>query len=161
MDAVVVAGRREQVGAFFASARVAEWDGSAHSGDGRTSQLLRGCERRAAGLRCRGKAGPARLARRHQPDFITAVAPTPVPSMAGVRDRTVVCHEHCNLALSEAGQVFAWGRVQSSQEEDIAGREWHAPVPTVMEELRHHRVRQVVAGCCHCAALTEGGALFT
>jgi alpha-tubulin suppressor-like RCC1 family protein len=30
-----------------------------------------------------------------------------------------------------------------------------------MEELRNHRVRQVGAGCFHCAALTEDGALFT
>jgi hypothetical protein len=29
-----------------------------------------------------------------------------------------------------------------------------------MEELRNHRVRQVVAGYSHCAALTEDGALF-
>jgi E3 ubiquitin-protein ligase HERC4 len=34
-------------------------------------------------------------------------------------------------------------------------------VPTVIEELRDHRVRQVVAGFYHCAALTEDGALFT
>jgi hypothetical protein len=34
MDAVVVAGRREQVGAFLASARVADWDGNAHGGSG-------------------------------------------------------------------------------------------------------------------------------
>jgi alpha-tubulin suppressor-like RCC1 family protein len=30
-----------------------------------------------------------------------------------------------------------------------------------MEELRDHRVCQVVAGCHHCAASTEDGALFT
>jgi hypothetical protein len=38
-----------------------------------------------------------------------AVVPTPVPSMAGVRIRAVACHEHCNLAVCEAGQVFEWG----------------------------------------------------
>jgi hypothetical protein len=36
-----------------------------------------------------------------------AVVPTPVPSMAGLRVRTVVSYVDCNLAVSEAGQVFA------------------------------------------------------
>jgi alpha-tubulin suppressor-like RCC1 family protein len=40
----------------------------------------------------------------------TAMVPTTVPSMVGIRVRAVVCDEHCNLAVSEAGQVFAWGR---------------------------------------------------
>jgi alpha-tubulin suppressor-like RCC1 family protein len=34
-------------------------------------------------------------------------------------------------------------------------------VPTVREELRNHRVRQVAAGYDHCAAVTEDGALYT
>jgi alpha-tubulin suppressor-like RCC1 family protein len=94
----------------------------------------------------------------------TVAVPTPVPSMAGVRIRAVACSDCRNLAVSEAGQLFAWGRqLQPMLEENIAGREceWQAPVPTVMEELRNHRVRQVVAGEWHSAALTEDGALFT
>jgi alpha-tubulin suppressor-like RCC1 family protein len=89
----------------------------------------------------------------------TVVVPTPVPSMAKVRIHAVVCHENCNFALSEAGQVFAWGIKPS--DDNIPWRKWHAPVPTVMEELRNHRVRQVAASCSHCAALTEDGVLFT
>jgi ribulose kinase len=38
----------------------------------------------------------------------TAEVPTPVPSMAGVCIRAVACNARSNLALSEAGQVFAW-----------------------------------------------------
>jgi hypothetical protein len=46
-----------------------------------------------------------------------AVVPTPVPSMAGVHIRAVTCHNVCNLAVSEAGRVFEWGRnVQPSPE---------------------------------------------
>jgi hypothetical protein len=92
----------------------------------------------------------------------TAVAPTPVLSMARIHIRAVVCNDDCSFAVSEAGQVFACGRqLQPSTEEDIAWREWQAPVPTVMEELRSHHVRQVSASNYHCAALTEDGALFT
>jgi alpha-tubulin suppressor-like RCC1 family protein len=40
----------------------------------------------------------------------TAVVPTPVPSMAGIRIRSVVADYDCNLAVSEEGQLFAWGR---------------------------------------------------
>jgi alpha-tubulin suppressor-like RCC1 family protein len=39
----------------------------------------------------------------------TAVVPTPVPSMAGTRIRSVVCNNDHNFALSEAGQIFHWG----------------------------------------------------
>jgi alpha-tubulin suppressor-like RCC1 family protein len=92
----------------------------------------------------------------------TAMVPTPVPSMAGVRIRGASCYSNCNLAVSEAGQVFEWGHnAQPSFEQGISWSKWQPPVPTVMEELRNHRVRQVVAGGFHCAALTEDGALFT
>jgi alpha-tubulin suppressor-like RCC1 family protein len=89
----------------------------------------------------------------------TAVAPTPVPSMAGIRVRAVVYSEERNVAVSEAGQVFACGRQPHGQ--NLAWSKWQPPVPTVMEELRDHRVRQVVASDFHCAALTEDGALLT
>jgi alpha-tubulin suppressor-like RCC1 family protein len=94
--------------------------------------------------------------------FFIAAVPTPVPSMAGVCVRAVACHNSCNLAVSEAGQVFAWGcQLQQSEEEGIGWTKRQPPVPTVMEELRKHRVRQAVAGEYHCAAVTEDGALFT
>jgi alpha-tubulin suppressor-like RCC1 family protein len=90
----------------------------------------------------------------------TAMMPTPVPAMVGVRIRAVVCTEDCNLPLSEAGQVFAWGR-HVQHEENIPWNKWQPPVPAVMAELRMHRVRQVAAGEYHCAAVTEDGVLFT
>jgi alpha-tubulin suppressor-like RCC1 family protein len=87
----------------------------------------------------------------------TAMVSTPVPSMAGVRIRAVACHSSCNLALREAGHVFAWG----GHADRFKLQTWQPRVPTVMEGLRNHRVRQVVAGECHCAALAEDGALLT
>jgi alpha-tubulin suppressor-like RCC1 family protein len=76
--------------------------------------------------------------------------------------RAVVCNDGCKLAVSEAGQLFAWGRqLQPPLPGSIAGRKWQAPVPTIMEKLRNHRVCQVAAGRSHCAAVTEDGALFT
>jgi alpha-tubulin suppressor-like RCC1 family protein len=89
----------------------------------------------------------------------TAVAPTPVPSMAGVRIRAVVTHDQLNVALSEAGQVFAWGHPPVAYGHGFSKEQ--PPVPTVMEELRDHRVRQIAIGENHCAAITEDGALFT
>jgi alpha-tubulin suppressor-like RCC1 family protein len=92
----------------------------------------------------------------------TVVVPIPLPSLVGICIRTVVCGDFCNLALGEAGQVFAWGfQVDPSVYEDICWSKHHALVPTVMEELRNHRVRQVAPGHNHCAAVTEDGSLFT
>jgi alpha-tubulin suppressor-like RCC1 family protein len=91
-----------------------------------------------------------------------AVVPTPVPFMAGVRIRTVACAKQFNLAVSEAGQVFEWGRqLAESIYDDIAWSKWQPPVPTIMEDLRNHRVCQVASSQYHCAALTKDGALFT
>jgi regulator of chromosome condensation len=116
----------------------------------------------ACGREDEGEIGLLGLRGSTSQTFFTAVVPTPVPSMAGVRIRAVISHDHCNLALSEAGQVFAWGRQPPySFEENIAWSMRQPPVPTVGEDLRNHRVRQVVAGGYHCAALTEDGALFT
>jgi alpha-tubulin suppressor-like RCC1 family protein len=95
--------------------------------------------------------------------LFTAVVLTPVPSMAGVRVRSVVSTYYCNLAVSEAGQVFAWRQQveRSLADEAVVWSKAQPLEPTVMEELREHRVRQVAANEFHCAALTEDGALFT
>jgi alpha-tubulin suppressor-like RCC1 family protein len=92
---------------------------------------------------------------------LTVVVPTPVPSMAGVRIRAVACHRFGNLALSEAGQVFAWGlQMEPSPDDGIVWGKWQPLVPTVIEGLRNHRVRQIAAVNGHCAAVTEDGVLF-
>jgi hypothetical protein len=90
----------------------------------------------------------------------TAVLPTPVPAMAGVRFHAVFCHLHCTLVLSEAGQVFAWVTEFPLLDEDIDSAELQDPMPAIIEQLRSHRVRQVVTTGCHCAALTEDKALY-
>jgi hypothetical protein len=67
--------------------------------------------RHAAGLRCRGRMRIGLLGLRggtSQTPF-TAAVPTPVPSTAGVRIRAVVCHDECNLAVSEAGASLRMG----------------------------------------------------
>jgi hypothetical protein len=91
--------------------------------------------------------------------FLTVAVPTPVPSLAGICIRSVVCHDQCNFAVSEAGQVFAWGRPEVWR--DVCVSLMHASQPTLFVALKNHRVCQVVAGEFHCAALTENGALFT
>jgi hypothetical protein len=88
----------------------------------------------------------------------TVLAPTPVPAMAGVSIRHVVAGNHCSLAVSEAGRVYMWGhggyaRLGSDEENQL--------VPTLIQELSHHRVRQVAIKDSLCAAVTEEGLLFT
>jgi alpha-tubulin suppressor-like RCC1 family protein len=89
----------------------------------------------------------------------TAVVPTPVPSLAGVRVRAVACRYGYNLAVSEAGQVFAWGDLEAGGE--IWNCAEYAVEPTVIMALRNHRVCQIVVGEYHCATVTEDWALFT
>jgi alpha-tubulin suppressor-like RCC1 family protein len=73
---------------------------------------------------------------------LPAVAPTTVPCLAEVRIRAVACNTDCNLAVSEAGRVFAWGhQLQSSVEQGIGWTKRQPPVPTVMEVLRNYQVR--------------------
>lgn len=43
--------------------------------------------------------------------------------MTGIRVGPVVCHHDCNLAVSEAGQVFARGS-QVTEEEECWLAEW-------------------------------------
>jgi alpha-tubulin suppressor-like RCC1 family protein len=88
----------------------------------------------------------------------TVLVPTPVPAMAGIPVRQVVAGSRStNLALSEAGRVYMWGddasgRLPSDAEDRL--------VPTLIEELCDHRVRQVAVGSLHCATVTEEGAIF-
>jgi alpha-tubulin suppressor-like RCC1 family protein len=113
-----------------------------------------------------GEQGLLGLRKGTSQDPCSAVVPTPVPSLAGTPICSVVCGQSCNLALSEAGQVFAWGCQWNEYSvlgfaDNLIWSKRHAFVPTVMEELRNHRVRQVTAGYNHCAAVTEDGTLFT
>jgi alpha-tubulin suppressor-like RCC1 family protein len=88
----------------------------------------------------------------------TVLLPAPVPSLAGVRIRHVAAGFNCSLALSGAGQVYIWGqgcggRLASDTEDRL--------VPTSVQELCQHRVRQVAIENDLCAAVTEEGLLFT
>jgi hypothetical protein len=72
--------------------------------------------------------------------FRTVLAPTPVLSLAGIRIRQVVVSFYCSIAVSETGRVYMWGsggygRLVSDAEDRL--------VPTLIQELSHHRVRQV------------------
>jgi hypothetical protein len=84
---------------------------------------------------------------------MAALVPTPVPSMAGVRIRAVVCSYRCNLAVSEAGQVFAWGL--SGPWVGTGFAEENLLVPTPVLALQTHRVCQIFAGMDHFASRSE------
>jgi alpha-tubulin suppressor-like RCC1 family protein len=90
----------------------------------------------------------------------TILVPTPVPSMASIRIRHEVAGVRCSLAVSQAGLVFSWGDGQASSSR-LASVEQDRLVPTLIQELCHHRVRQVAMAHDLCAAVTEEGLLFT
>jgi alpha-tubulin suppressor-like RCC1 family protein len=113
----------------------------------------------ACGAEEKGERGRLGLRIGSSQTSIMAVVPISVPSMAGVRVRAVVSSYDCNLAVSEAGQFFAWGHLSPREQTDW--REWHALEPTPVVALQQHRMCQVVAGTYHCAVLSEDGSLFT
>jgi alpha-tubulin suppressor-like RCC1 family protein len=71
----------------------------------------------------------------------------------------VVCQSDYNLALTEAGQVFAWGSAEGQAE--TVWNLGRALEPTLVVALSNQIVCQIAAGEYHCAAVTEGEALFT
>jgi hypothetical protein len=89
--------------------------------------------------------------------FCTVLVPTPVLSMADIRIRQVVAGFHGSLALSEAGRVYMWGQGRYGM---LATDTEARLVPTMIQELSHHRVRQVAIEHDLCAAVTEEGLLF-
>jgi hypothetical protein len=89
----------------------------------------------ACGREQEGQVGMLGLQDGTSQTSFTAALPALVPSMAGIRMRAVVCHRNCNLAVSEAGQVWG-GHVEQLFEEDDERSKWQPPVPTVIEELR-------------------------
>jgi hypothetical protein len=86
------------------------------------------------------------------------LVPIPVPCMAGIRMRHVVAGYDCSLAVSEAGRVYMWGAAQYGR---LASDKEDRLVPTLIQELSHHPVRQVAIDQNTCAAVTEEGLLFT
>ena len=101
---------------------------------------------------------------------------TPVPlQIEGLRATRVTqaaCAPYHNLALSEDGQVWAWGSAQHgrlgiedvSQLESMAGSAWGEhklqPVPTRVCGLVGQRVTQVACAPFHSLALTDEGQVW-
>ncbi|KAL4459113.1 hypothetical protein ABPG75_013978 [Micractinium tetrahymenae] len=66
----------------------------------------------------------------------------------------VACGDDCTAALTEGGELFAWGRLHADSPPQL--------VPLhVRGELRGRKVVQISCGPFHCAAVTADGALFT
>ncbi|XP_076831350.1 putative E3 ubiquitin-protein ligase HERC3 isoform X2 [Brachyhypopomus gauderio] len=72
----------------------------------------------------------------------------------------VACGQSHSLALSEQGQVFAWGAGEGGQL-GLGSREDAVRVPRLIKKLCEHRISQVMCGNQHCIALSRDGQLFT
>ena len=83
--------------------------------------------------------------------------PTPIPSMQGVRVSTVAASHSLSLAVTEAGQLYSWGRGYLGHSEAIQVLN----VPTLVAAFLTMPVRRVAAGRCHILAVTISGALYS
>jgi hypothetical protein len=65
--------------------------------------------------------------------------PTPIPTLAGIRIRSIAAGVSLSLAVTEAGEVFSWGQGTMGQ----LGHGWSTQaqsVPRRIESLQHVRV---------------------
>ncbi|KAK2709534.1 hypothetical protein QYM36_013262, partial [Artemia franciscana] len=73
-----------------------------------------------------------------------------------------VCHIECgaqfSLALTNAGQVWTWGKGDYYRLGH--GSEQHVRKPTVVETLRGEKVVSVAVGALHCIAVTDSGQVY-
>lgn len=76
-----------------------------------------------------------------------------VPTVKGVRMRSVAIGDTHALALSDEGQLYLWGSIQTTS--------GPPEVPTLFEEVGALKMRQTAAGNGHSVALTDEGQLYT
>uniref|UniRef100_A0A8C6YER0 HECT-type E3 ubiquitin transferase n=1 Tax=Naja naja TaxID=35670 RepID=A0A8C6YER0_NAJNA len=78
--------------------------------------------------------------------------PQQVPALSGVFVEDVAVGAEHTLALSSAGDVYAWG--SNSEGQLGLGHTNHIREPTLITSLQGKNIRQVSAGRCHSAAWT-------
>ncbi|KAJ0050779.1 hypothetical protein NL108_005906, partial [Boleophthalmus pectinirostris] len=72
----------------------------------------------------------------------------------------ICCGRAHSLAVSEQGQVFAWGAGDGGQL-GLGTTETTVRIPRLVKRLCDHRISQVTCGNQHCIALSRDGQLFT
>lgn len=86
------------------------------------------------------------------------------PELVGALDTqkitSVSCGQAHSLAVSEQGQVFAWGAGEGGQL-GLGAIETTVRIPRLVKRLCDHRISQVMCGNQHCIALSRDGQLFT
>ena len=70
----------------------------------------------------------------------------------------VECGKQFTMALTEKGEVYTWG--QNIHGELGLGNRVNTGKPTHVRSI-DAKVKQISAGSCHAAALTEGGSVYT
>ena len=91
-----------------------------------------------------------------------------VPTLVGTEEvfggsqvRTISCgHEH-TLAVTEAGELWAWGQGAQGRLGLNDGQDRLVPTRVDPQHFAHAPISTVAAGYSHSAAVTAGGALYT
>ena len=91
-----------------------------------------------------------------------------VPTLVGAEEvfggsqvRTIACGNVHTLAVTEAGELWAWGRGAQGRLGLNDGQDRLVPTRVDPQHFAHAPISAVAAGSNHSAAVTAGGALYT
>ena len=85
--------------------------------------------------------------------------PTRIRTLRNVPIVQIACGQYHMLALSAAGEVYAWG--QGLQGQTANEKKVDTNIPHVVDSLKDSRVKMIAAGGSHSAVVDEQGRLFT
>jgi len=86
-------------------------------------------------------------------------APTQLPSMTGIRIRSVSTQGGFSSAVSASGAIYTWG--DGNWGRLGHGGEEGSRFPKQVHALAGHIILSVATGVCHCLAVTEEGEVFS
>jgi alpha-tubulin suppressor-like RCC1 family protein len=90
------------------------------------------------------------------------VLPKPIEALRGVRVGSIAAPGLCSYAVSDTGEVWAWGCDEDSRFEAPLGRDEQVSCPLLkpIESLRGIKVDAVTAGDHHTLALADDGSVY-
>ena len=76
-----------------------------------------------------------------------------IEALRGMYVRRVACSSQASLALTSAGQVYAWG---SGSCLGFGSADFTSMSPKLVEDLQGSRIMDITCGDSHCLALSHG-----